>query len=124
MTDVLKNKDEGTVKVYNVDKDLAWEIAMTVLRWEGCATIEEHKTSNYMLTTIGKTLFSEYGTLIGVWVEPSNDNETKVTVVTKRRSQTELTTGLTETTFQNSYAKAVEIIKSGNSLPIEKPYSN
>ncbi len=27
-------------------------------------------------------------------------------------------------TFQKSFTKAVEIIKSGNSLPIEKPYSN
>ena len=120
MTDVLKNKEEGTVAVYQIDRDSAWDIAKTVLRWEDCETIEENKLSNYMLTTVGQTFVSE-GSLVGVWVESVNENETKITVVTKRKVQTNIATGLTETTFQESFAKAVEIVKSGKTLPIEKP---
>ena len=120
MTDVLKNKEEGTSAIYSIDKDRAWDIAKTVLRWEDCETIEENKLSNYMLTTVGQNFVSE-GSLVGVWVEPVNDQETKITVVTKRKVQTNLATGLTESTFQASFSKAVEMVKEGKSLPIEKP---
>ena len=120
MTDVLKDKEEGTVATYQIDKETAWDIAKTVLRWENCETIEENKLSNYMLTTVGQNFVSE-GSLVGVWVEPLNDNETKITVVTKRKVQTNLATGLTETTFQDSFSKEVEIVKAGKPLPIEKP---
>lgn len=120
MSDVLQSKDEGTVNVYNVNKEAAWEIAVTVLRWEGCETIEQHKNSNYMLTTVGANFVSE-GSLVGVWVEPENENSTKITVVTKRKVQTNLATGLTEATFHESFAKGVDIYKKGEPLPIEKP---
>jgi hypothetical protein len=123
MSDVLKSKDEGTVNVYNVNEEQAWKIAMTVLRWEDAETIEEHRDENYMLTTTGANLVSA-GTLIGVWVEPVNKNDTKVTVVTKRKMQTNVATGLTETTFQRRFAQAVDIVKSGNSLPLEPPANN
>ena len=46
MNDVLNSKDEGTVQVYPVDSDQAWEIAKTVFRWEGTDAIEEHKDQN------------------------------------------------------------------------------
>jgi len=120
MTDVLKDKEDGTVAVYKIDSETAWDIAKTVLRWENCETIEENKLSNYMLTTVGRNLVSE-GSLVGVWVEPVNDDETKITVVTKRKVQTNLATGLTESTFQESFGKAVEMVKAGKTLPIEKP---
>ena len=120
MSDVLKSKDEGTVKVYDIDKESAWEIAITVLRWEGCETIEQHKNSNYMLTTVGANFVSE-GSLVGVWVEPAGKSSSKITVVTKRKIQTNVATGLTESTFHDSYAKAVKMYKNGETLPIEKP---
>lgn len=120
MSDVLKDKDEGTAEIYNVDKDIAWEIATTVLRWEGCETIEEHKISNYMLTTVGQNFVSA-GSLVGVWVDPIDNNNTKITVVTKRKVQTNIATGLTESTFHDSFSKAVNIVKSGQSLPLEEP---
>ncbi|MDX1702234.1 MAG: hypothetical protein R3250_16525 [Melioribacteraceae bacterium] len=120
MTDVLKEKDEGTAAVYKIDKNTGWDIAKTVLRWEDCETIEENRVSNYMLTTVGQNFISE-GRLVGVWVEPVNDEETKITIVTKRKVQTNLATGLTESTFQESFSKAVEMVKAGKSLPIEKP---
>lgn len=120
MSDVLKSKNEGTAQSYSVASDQAWEIAMTVLRWEGCETIEEHRTSGYMLTTVGQNFVSA-GSLVGVWVEPIDKSNTKVTVVTKRKVQTNLATGLTESTFQSRFAQAVEIMKSGQQLPIDPP---
>ena len=120
MTDVLKDKDEGTAAIYKIDPNTAWDIAKTVLRWEDCETIEENRVSNYMLTTVGQNFISE-GSLIGVWVEPVNEDETKITIVSKRKVQTNFATGLTESSFQDSYSKAVEMVKSGKSLPIEKP---
>lgn len=120
LSDVLKDKDSGTVQVYPVNFNQAWEIATTVLRWEDCETIEEHKSSNYMLTTVGQNFVSA-GSVVGVWVEPVDNENTKVTVVTKRKIQTNLATGLTETTFHNSFKKAVDIVKSGKTLPFEAP---
>jgi len=123
MSDVLQSKNEGTVNVYPVNEEEAWKIAMTVLRWEDAETIEEHRDEHYMLTTTGVNLVSA-GTLIGVWVEPVNENDTKVTVVTKRKMQTNVATGLTETTFQKRFSQAVEIVKAGNPLPLEPPSFN
>jgi len=120
MSDVLKSKDEGTVKSYPVTFDRAWEIAMTVLRWEDCETIEEHKSDGYMLTTVGANLISS-GSAVGVWVEREGANQAKVTVVTKRKVQTNIATGLTETTFHERFAQAVAIVNSGKPLPIEPP---
>ncbi len=120
MSDVLKSKNDGTAQAYPVTSEQAWEIAMTVLRWEGCETIEEHRSSGYMLTTVGQNLISA-GSLVGVWIESVDAGNTKVTIVTKRKIQTNIATGLTETTFQNRFAQAVAIVKSGKNLPIDPP---
>jgi hypothetical protein len=122
MSDVMKSKEDGTAHTYPVKADQAWEIAMTVLRWEGCETIEEHRSSGYMLTTFGQNLVSA-GSLVGVWVDPIDATNTKVTVVAKRKVQTNLATGLTESTFQDRFAQAVEIVKSGKPLPVDPPAS-
>lgn len=118
MSDVLKSKNDGTSQVYSVNFDQAWEISKTVLRWEDCEQIEEQKDEGYMLTTIQSLLSG--GTLIGVWVESSGSNA-NVTVVTKRKSQTQLLTGLSESAFHQRFAQAVDIVKSGKTLPIEAP---
>lgn len=120
LSDVLASKNEGTVKVYPIAQDRAWDIAMTVLRWEGAETIEEHRKDNYMLTTVGANLISA-GSVVGVWVEPAKKGSTQVTVVTKRKMQTDIATGLTETTFQERFAQAVKIVKSGQPLPVSAP---
>lgn len=90
MQDVVKakqNGSEGTTQTYNVNETQAWEIAKTVFRWEGSDAIEEHKEQNYMLTSSGMNLVS-YGAVMGAWIEPTTHaSNTKVTVVTKRRSQ-------------------------------------
>ena len=120
MSDVLKAKNEGTAENYPVTFDQAWEISMTVLRWENCETIEEHRSSGYMLTTVGQN-FVSMGCLVGVWVESPASANTKVTVVTKRKVQTNLATGLTESTFHRRFAQAVRLLKQGGQLPIEPP---
>lgn len=120
MSDVLQSKNEGSVQTFSVNLDRAWEISITVLRWEGCETIEEHKSEGYMLTTVGQNWVSS-GTLVGVWIEKEDQINTKITIVTKRKMQTELATGLTETTFLRRFAQAVDIVNSGNKLSLEPP---
>ena len=40
---VKQEGSEGTVEVYDVTFEQAWEISKTVFRWEGADAIEEHK---------------------------------------------------------------------------------
>ena len=119
-SDVLKAKSEGTSQVYPVSADQAWKIARTVFRWEGADAIEEHRDENYMLTSSGMNLVSA-GTVMGAWVDPVDKNNTKVTVVTKRRLSTDIATTLTETTFHKRFAQAVAIVKAGKPLPASPP---
>ena len=120
MSDVIKSKDQGTVHVYPVSADKAWDIAKTVFRWEGSDAIEEHRSENYMLTSSGMNLIT-MGAVMGAWIEPIDNNSTKVTAVTKRRIATNLATTLTETTFHRRFAQAVAIVKAGNPLPLTPP---
>jgi len=119
-SDVLKAKSEGTSQVYPVNADQAWNIARTVFRWEGADSIEEHRSEGYMLTSSGMDLVS-YGTVMGAWVDPVDKNNTKVTVVTKRRLSTNVATTLTETTFHRRFAQAVAIVKAGKPFPATPP---
>lgn len=121
--DVLADKANGTSRVYTVDPDRAWKIAQTVLRWEGAEAIEQHRSDNYMLTTIGANLIS-LGSVVGVWIEPEKKGSTKVTVVTKRKMATNLATGLTETRFHDRFEQAVEYVKAGKPVPEEAPGIN
>jgi len=122
MSDVLSSKDDGTAEIYPVGFDKAWDIATTVLRWEGAESIEHHKDKGYMVTQTSQNLVSA-GALIGVWVDKIDNSHSKVTVVTKRKMATNIATGLTESTFHSRFAQAVDIVKSGKSLPIEAPSS-
>lgn len=119
ISDAIKAKDEGTVVEYPVDFETGWKIALKVLRWEDAETIEEHKDENYMVTTIGADLISA-GSVVAVWVEPQGRN-VKVTCVTKRKMQTNIATGLTETTFHRRFKQGVDIVKSGKPLPADAP---
>jgi len=123
MDDVVRVKEagsEGTAQVYDVTPDQAWDICKAVFRWEGCDAIEEHRNENYMLTSSGMNLVS-FGTVMGAWIKPVAENRTEVTVVTKRRVQTNIFTTLTEGTFHTRFAQAVGIIKSGKKLPRNAP---
>jgi hypothetical protein len=122
LSDVVQSKNEGMVQVYPVTGDQAWAIALRVFRWEGSDAIEEHRSEGYMLTSSGINFYS-YGTVMGAWIEPLGPAETKVTVVTKRRLQTNVFTTLTESTFHRRFADAVAIVKSGAPLPDSTPAS-
>ncbi len=119
MNDVVRVKEdgsEGTTKIYPVTVDQAWEISKTVFRWEGSDAIEEHKDQSYMLTSSGINLVS-WGTVMGAWIVPVDKENTKVTVVTKRRVQINIATTLTEGTYHKRFTQAVEIVKRGQPLP-------
>jgi len=103
-----------------VDRDQAWKIAMTVFRWEGSDAIEEHRDQGYMLTSSGMNIVSA-GAVMGAWVEPAGQGQTRVTVVTKRRIATNLATTLTETTFHRRFAQGVALVKAGKPLPLAAP---
>jgi hypothetical protein len=123
LNDVVRVKEEGsegTTKVYPVNTDQAWEISKAVFRWEGTDAIEEHKDQGYMLTSSGMNMVS-WGTVMGAWVESVDKDNTKVTVVTKRRVSMNIATTLTEGTFHNRFAQAVEIVKKGQTLPRTAP---
>jgi len=120
MSDVIQSKDQGISKTYSVTFDQAWTITKAVFRWEGADAIEEHKDERYMLTSSGMNLVTA-GTVMGAWIDPTADGQMRVTVVTKRRIQTNMFTSLTETTFHKRFAQAVEIVKAGKPLPPVPP---
>ena len=122
MEDVLREKEEGggTTVAYNVSFEEAWEISRVVFRWEGCDQIEEHKLQRYMLTTSGGNAVSS-GAVMGAWIEPIDDENQSVTVITKRKVATNLATTLTEGTFHETCQQAVDIVNSGETLPLTKP---
>lgn len=123
MNDVVAVKEagtEGTTKVYPVTADQAWNISKTVFRWEGSDAIEEHRDKGYMLTSSGMNLVS-WGAVMGAWIEPIDKENTKVTVVTKRRVTVNIATTLTEGTYHRRFAQAVEIVKKGQPLPGSPP---
>jgi hypothetical protein len=110
-------KGQGTAVVYEIDPKAAFEIGRTVLFWEGAKNIDEYPEEGYMLCRIS----GGYGCGVGVWYTVEEGGKTKVTVLTRRNMSMSLTTGLTETTFQKDYGKAVEIRASGKDLPQERP---
>ncbi len=120
MGDVATAKDSGTSEIYPVDSDQAWDISMTVFRWEGADAIEEHRDQGYMLTSSGMNLVS-YGAVMGAWIDPIDGDHTKVTVVSKRRVTVNLFTTMMESTFHKRFTQAVKIIKAGDPLPVKPP---
>ena len=120
MNDVVRAKNDGTAKVYPVTFDQAWEISKAVFRWEGADAIEEHKDKGYMLTSIRMNWVYAAG-VMGAWVEPVDKDNTRVTVVTKRRIAADSDMTLTESTFHDRFAQAVDIIKAGKPLPFHAP---
>jgi hypothetical protein len=118
--DLVQDKDQGRSIAYPVTFDQAWTIAMAVLRWEGADAIEEHKDQRYMVTRSGMNWVT-YGSLMGVWIDPTPYGQMKVTVVTKRRVQTNVFTTLTEATFHKRFARAVQIVEAGKPLPANPP---
>ncbi len=121
MRDVVQSKErgEGMSKVYPVNADQAWEIAKAVFRWERTEALEEHRSEGYMLTSTEASPLS-WGTIIGVWIEPVNNDHTRVTVVVKRKNPAEVSTPVTEAIFHDDFEIAVRM-KAGRSFAPAPP---
>jgi len=116
-----KKTPEGISEVYPVDVDQAWEIAKVVFRWEGRRSIEEHRDQGYMLSSTGIGPVA-WGTVMGAWLEPVDEDKTRVTVITKRWVPVNPDeTRAKETSFLRRFAQAVKIVKKGEPLPFEAP---
>jgi hypothetical protein len=104
-SDLVRSKEQGkgTSRVYKVDFDQAWEIAKRVLKWEGTDDIKENRSEGYMVVKSGSTLFYKI-TLMGVWIEPVDRIQTKVTVITKSKTNVDTILGLSETGFHEHFA--------------------
>lgn len=124
LADVMKTKDEGggTSQIYPVDKDQAFEIAMTVFHWEGSDAVEAHQLQGYMLVTYPFIPMLTGGGNAGVWIEPQGTGQVRVTVVTlDRYPGSDMWMGRTETRFHRRFGQAVELIKAGKPLPLVPP---
>lgn len=105
-SDVVRAKahGKGTSRVYPLNVETAWEIARAVFRFE-VPDIEEHRSERYMVARIGESPVSS-GAVMGVWIEPVDNDNTRVTVVIKRRDPAELLVSVTETDFHDNFVLA------------------
>jgi len=117
-SDVLREKEQGkgTSKVYPVNEALAWKIAEMVFHWKGMEAIEEHRSEGYMLMRSKDSTLS-WGVLVGAWIEPIDNDTTKVTVITKKIDPTDFMAFMTlsETAFHEEFAAGVEMLKRDKS---------
>lgn len=107
MSDVVRSKEQGkgTSRIYRVNVDQAWEIAKMVFHLEQTDAVEEHRSEGYMLTSIRETLV-RWGAVMGIWIEPVNDDSTRVTVVIRRKNPIDVFPPLTETDFHEDFELA------------------
>ena len=119
-TDVVGEKEEGTARRYPVTPDQAWEIAKTVLRWEGAKRLFEHRAEGYILASDTDDS-RDYTTVTAAWVERDPDGESRVTVRTRSRMPLNPAMLLTEETLHRRFAQAVRIVKDGRPLPAQPP---
>jgi hypothetical protein len=114
MLDVIleKNAGGGTVQMYPVSQEQAWDISKSVFHSECGNPIEEHRDQGYMLTS-GTANGLTAGTVMGAWLEPAGAGQTRVTVITRRRAKIDPVTSLTESTYHKRFAEAVELLKAG-----------
>ena len=104
-SELVRSKEEGKGKsrVYKVNVDRAWEIAKSVFQWEGTGDIRENRSEGYMVIKSGSTWFYKVN-LMGVWIEPIDKVQSKVTVIAKSRTSVDTFLGLSETDFHEMFA--------------------
>ncbi len=107
--DLVRSKEagEGMSRVYKVDADQAWEVAKRVSQWEGIGDIRENRAEGYMLIKSGADWYYK-GTLIGIWIEPIDRDQSKVTVITKSRRSMDTIRRVSEVDFHKSFALFVQ----------------
>ncbi len=115
---MVETKQQGLSQVYHVSTSQAWKIATTVLEWENIDVVEENRSKGYLVAQSGKE-WAPWSTMTVVWVDRVDRKHTKVTVFTKRRMGVKDRTS--ETTFQEHFAQAVQIVRAGKFLPPVPP---
>ena len=107
MSDVVLSKEQGkgTSRIYRVNVDQAWEITKVVFRLEQTDAVEEHRSEGYMLTSIKGSLI-RWGAMMGIWIEPVNEDSTRVTAVIKKKNSMEVLAPLTEADFHEDFELA------------------
>ncbi|HYV67987.1 MAG TPA: hypothetical protein VE964_17230 [Myxococcales bacterium] len=111
-----REEGRGVSKVYPVDDEQAWDIAIRVFRWEGAGAIEEHREDGYMLTTIFKQPTYSKGSTVsyaGAWIEPVA-NGAKVTCIVSGEP-------VIDAQFHDRFAQAVAFLQQGRPVPDEAP---
>jgi hypothetical protein len=107
--DVARAKETGTVgtvRVYPVTTDQAWEIARSILAQAGARNIREHRKEGYM-AAFSTATWAQWGTVIGAWVEPLDRANTRVTSFTEQMLPITTKRTLTEAIFHQRFAQAV-----------------
>ena len=122
-SEVIKAREvgnEGVSKVYPVAENQAWNITKAVFCWEKTDEVLEHRDQNYVLTSTGMKMLA-FGSVMGVWIEPVDSDNTRMTVITRRRVPSDTFTKLTAVTFYERFEQGVKIVKSGEKLPLIPP---
>jgi hypothetical protein len=112
-----RKSGEGTVRVYPVSVDQAWDITEAVFRWEKTDELEEDRAGNYVITSSGMKM-AAFGTVMGVWIEPADRSNTKLTVITRQRGDCCILTNLTAPHFFKRFEEGVAIVRRGGKLPL------
>jgi len=101
MQSVVNSKDQGTVRTYALSKDQAYDAAIRILRSNpGFDHLEQDRASGYLMGAFNSSLG-----FLGVWIEPSDGADTKVTAVLKTRTPFP---AMTEKGFHDRLANAVK----------------
>jgi hypothetical protein len=96
----------GKAGLYDATYEQAWAAAHAALRWSPVGDVIDHPDEHYLITD--DVHFDQ----VGMWFLPFGPNQTqvKVVVIDNRRS------GPTERSLLDDIARAVERIKSGQSV--------
>jgi uncharacterized lipoprotein NlpE involved in copper resistance len=113
----------GVTKVYPIPAVQAWAITEVVFRWEKTDEVAIHRTENYLITSTGMKMMA-FGSVLGVWIEPVDLANTKITAIAKRRVDSDFFTNLTEATFFERFEQGLKIVQDGKELPVVSPEKN
>jgi len=117
MGGVLSEKQHGggDTRIYPIDREEAWKIAVQIFRWEGAAAIEEHRDGSFMLTTIyNRYAASAVGPMsyVGAWIESASSGAKSDCVVDGQ--------SFSEKRFHERFSQALALLRRGG-LPFEPP---
>jgi hypothetical protein len=111
---------EGVTRSYPIPTTQAWDIAKAVFRWEKVDDVEEHPTEHYLIAFTGLKM-AAFGTVMGVWVEPLEQDSSRITVITRNRGNCCPFSNLTAKEFFKRFEQGLNIVKFGKVLPYVCP---